>query len=143
MPCRRREALPQPWVCRWDPSSPRTWGWFPQSQQEPSPLHPMPIPQPRAPKLLQAPGQQALASFSPRTPRSPQFLSARVPRVGREASPRPGRRGAKRWDARKGGEMKKRRLLFTFISFLYFFVFFFFKITEEQSIHTCKETETR
>lgn len=39
--------------------------------------------------------------------------------------------------------MKKRRLLFTFISFLYFFVFFFFKITEEQSIHTCKETETR
>lgn len=101
-----------------------------RAQQEPSPLNPCQYPSPGPPRFPPQhwgrEGQQALASFSPRTPKSPQFLSARVPRVGREAPSRPSRRGAKRWDARKGGEMKKRRLLFMFISFLYFFVFFFF-----------------
>lgn len=49
---------------------------------------------------------------------------ARVPRVGWEVITRHDQRGEKPGYARKGGEMKKHYLLFTFISFLYFFVFF-------------------
>lgn len=85
------------------PGAPEIWLGSPRAsgaQQEPSPPHPMPIPQPRAPQLPPALARRRAASSGlifPQTPRFLQYMCARgqqahcTPAPG---SPGTGRKGA-------------------------------------------------
>lgn len=69
-------------------------------------------------------------------------LSSAKTLSSREATTRQTQRRDKAGYARKGGETKEHHLLFTFISFLYFFVFFFLRSQKSRAfIHVKKQKQ--